>query len=48
MTDKFKFGKCIYCGKDMALKNDVCCECLETKDVPYFMKKLFGGFKHEE
>ncbi len=47
--DKYEFGKCIYCGKETALKNGTCAEC-EKGDapIPDFMKDIFGGFKDEE
>jgi len=45
--DKYSLGKCTICGKYTALKNNVCAEC-DEKDLPDFMKDIFGGFKNEK
>lgn len=45
---EFKFGKCIYCGEEKALCNDVCVDCQDKVDMPYFMKDIFGGFSDEK
>jgi len=45
--DSYHLGKCKICGEYRALKDEVCSEC-KDKDLPDFMKELFGGFKTEE
>ena len=42
--DNFTFGRCKYCGKDKALKDDICSDCAD-KELPFPFEDLFGGFK---
>lgn len=45
---EFKFGKCLYCGEEKALCDNVCVDCKDNVDVPDFIENLFGGFKNEK
>jgi hypothetical protein len=46
--DKYEFGKCLYCGKEKALKNGVCIDCKNKTDPPDCFKDIFGGFNQKE
>ncbi len=39
--DKYEFGKCDICGKDKALRDDVCFECADKIELPEFFRNLF-------
>jgi hypothetical protein len=45
--DNYTLGKCETCGKQSALKNNVCAECTNKNDIPDFLTDLFGVFKNE-
>ena len=46
--EKFKFGKCIYCGKERALCNDVCVDCKDVDKLPKCFEDIFGGFNDKK
>jgi hypothetical protein len=46
--DKYEFGKCLYCGKDKALKNGVCIDCKNKTDLPDCFKDIFEEFNQKE
>jgi hypothetical protein len=45
--DVFYLDFCKKCNQFTALKNGICAEC-EKKDIPDFLKDIFGGFENEK
>jgi len=47
-VDKYEFGKCDVCRKEMALKNGICAECKDKTELPDCFKQIFGGFNDKK
>jgi len=45
--DIFYLGYCKICQQFDSLKNGICAEC-EKKDIPDFLKDIFGGFDEQK
>ncbi len=45
--NEFTFGRCSYCDKPRALKNNVCSECNKKVEIPDFLKVLFNKDKED-
>jgi len=46
--ENFTLGKCSYCKKYKALKDNVCAECNAKIEIPDFLKELFEKKTNKE